>query len=255
LGSIKSFRFLSVFLGLGLLILVLTGCGGTAPMTRSEFVEFTPEQQQEIQAGEAKEYMIQEGDILKVAFSYQPELNQNGVVVLTDGSINLIGIDRVEVAGMTMTEADRVITDAYSQEYRDPTLSLIIQETQGRKVYVMGEVKTPGLHPVPMGGLDMMSAIARAGGFNENAAREGVILIRVTQEGYSLQEINMRDLHSIEASQYATLRLEPLDVIYVPRSRVGDFYYFSRTVLAGIVSVTRIATDLKYLSGGGIGRF
>jgi len=255
LGPIKPFRFLSVFLGLSLLALVLTGCGGTAPMTRTEFVEFTPEQQQEIQAGDAREYMIQEGDILKVAFSYQPELNQDGVVVLTDGSINLVGVDRIEVAGLTMTEADRVITTAYSLEYRDPTLSLIIQETQSRKVYVMGEVKAPGLHPVPTGGLDMMGAIATAGGFNENAAREGVILVRVTPVGYSMQEINMKDLHSIEASQYATLRLEPLDVIYVPRSRVGDFYYFSRTILSGLVSVTRIATDLKYLSGGGSLRF
>ena len=100
-----------------------------------------------------------------------------------------------------------------------------------------------------------MGAVASAGGFSEGAARDGVILVRVTETGYSMQEVNMGDFSSMEMNQLATLRLEPLDVLYVPRSRVGDFHYFSRTILAGLVSMTRIATDLKYLSGGALGRY
>jgi hypothetical protein len=49
--------------------------------------------------------------------------------------------------------------------------------------------------------------------------------------------------------------VQPYDVIYVPRSRIGDFAYFSKTVLSGLVQITRIASDIKYLSGGGTIRF
>ncbi len=222
-------------------------------MTRTSFVEFTPEQELTIANTTSDEYRIQEGDILRIAFAYQKELNQDGVVVLTDGSVGLVGVDRLKVAGLTMTEADSLITAAYAKDYRDPDLSVMIQETQGLKVYVMGEVRTPGIHQIPRGGLSVLGAIAKAGGFSEDAAKDGVVLIHVTQDGYSMQEINLEDLSLESGGALAMVELKPLDVLYVPSSRIGDFHYFSRAVLSGLVSITRIASDLKYLSDGSIG--
>ena len=49
--------------------------------------------------------------------------------------------------------------------------------------------------------------------------------------------------------------LEPYDVVYVPRSRTGDFAYFSRTILQGLLNITRMAADIKYLSGVTYGRY
>lgn len=238
-----------------LAVLLMAGCGGAAPPTRTSFVEFSPDQRLEIESTKIKEYEIQEGDVLKIAFSYEKDLTQEGVIVLSDGSVNLLGVDRVEVAGMSVTDADEKLTLAYSKEYRDPDLSIMIQQTPGRKVYVLGEVRKPGFHRVPAGGLDVMGAVGIAGGFSDDAARAGVVLVRVTPEGYMVREINLDNFASVESAALATINLEPLDVIYVPRSRIGDFSYFSRSVLSGIVSITRIATDLKYLSNGGLVRF
>ena len=75
-------------LGLAMLA-VLGGCGGgPSTVVRTNFVEFTPEQQQEISKNSTNEYRIQEGDILKVAFSYEKSLTQENVVVLNDGAIS-----------------------------------------------------------------------------------------------------------------------------------------------------------------------
>lgn len=233
--------------------LVLGGCAGSGhEVTRTNFVEFTPEQKKEIE-GASSEYRIQEGDRLKIAFNYQKDLTQENVVVLNDGSISLVGVDRIEVAGLTLTDADAEITRAYAKDYLDPNLSVIVQETQGRRVYVMGEVRNPGMHQLPAGGIDMLGAITVAGGFSDNAARSGAVLARVTEEGYLVQEV---DLSNVAALGLAMVQVQPLDVIYVPRSRIGDFAYFSRTVLAGLVQITRIASDVKYLSSGtGVVRF
>ncbi len=248
-------RSVSAILILTALLAFVAGCGGgPATVTRSNFVEFTPEQQEEIASRSGQGYRIQEGDILKLAFSYLRELNQEGIVVLNDGSVNLVGVDRVELAGLTMTEADSVITQAYAQEYRDPSVSIIIQETVGRRVYVLGEVRNPGLHRVPSGGIDIIGAVTVAGGFSDDAAKSGTVLVRVTDEGYLVQEIDLDGLASVSYASLALVEVQPYDVIYVPRSRIGDFGYFSKTVLAGLMQITRIASDIKYISDGGFGR-
>ena len=249
-GSVIPFMILG-----SAMLIALGGCGGgPSTVVRSNFVEFTPEQKQEINTGSNNEYRIQEGDILRVAFSYQKDLNQDGVVVLNDGSISLMGADRLEVAGLTITEADSLVTQAYAQDYLEPNLSIIIQETQGRRVYVMGEVRNPGMHQLPGGGIDMLGAVTVAGGFTDDAAKAGSVLIRVTNEGYLVQEIDMSDFTSLASAGLATIQIQPYDVIYVPRSRIGDFAYFSKSVLTGLVQITRIAADLKYISGGSFGR-
>lgn len=173
---------------------LLAGCGGGRAIgTRTEFIPFTPEQQTVLQVDSAQHYRIQEGDLLRVRFAYERSLDQEGIIVLSDGSVNLIGIDRVRVAGLTLAEADSVLTESYSREYREPTLSVMIQDTKGRRVYVLGEVRYPGLYPVPLGGSDVISAIALANGFSENAAPEGTVVVRVTPNGYQFQEIDLSD--------------------------------------------------------------
>ncbi len=251
----KGSAFLFLIAGLATL-LVLGGCGGgPSTVVRSDFVEFTPEQKAEIDAKAGDEYRIQEGDIIKVAFAYQKELNQENVLVLNDGSVGLIGVDRLELAGLTMTEADSLVTQAYARDYRDPDLSIIMTESQGRQVYVLGEVIRPGLHAVPPGGLDIIGAITVAGGFSQHAAKSGTILVRVTDEGYLVQEIDLDGFASVSYAALGVVSLQAYDVVYVPRSRIGDFDYFSRTVLAGLVNITRLAVDVKYLGQGGFGRF
>ncbi|MFT7549479.1 MAG: protein involved in polysaccharide export with SLBB domain [Candidatus Azotimanducaceae bacterium] len=235
----------------------LSGCGGSSSgeMIRSNYVEFTPDQKQSIQDRAGREYRIQEGDILKVAFMYLKDLNQEGVVVLGDGAVNLLGVDRIKVAGFTMSEADSMLTQAYSREYRDPNLSVLMQESRGRRVYVMGEVRNPGMHHVPTGGVGMLGAISVAGGFSDDAAAEGSMLVRISGEGYLVQEVDLSEFGQMENAALALVDIQAYDVIYVPRSRIGDFGYFARNVLSGLVQITRIATDLTYVSGGNIGRF
>lgn len=252
-------NFRNRIIGVALILLLglaAGGCGGGAhPVVRSDFVEFSPEQRQSIDAQSHREYRIQANDILKVAFLNLADLTQTGVLVLPDGAINLVGVDRLEVAGLTLAEADSLITAAYAREYKDPQLSVIVAETRGHQVYVLGEVRNPGLVTLPPGGLGVVGAVTLAGGFTADAAEEGAVLVRVTPEGYLAQEIDLSGFQTTAFSDLATVNLAPYDIIYVPRSRIGDFAYFTKSVLAGLVSITRIAADINYLSNGTIGRY
>jgi protein involved in polysaccharide export with SLBB domain len=234
----------------------LAGCGGTHTYPpRSDLVPFTTEQRTTLDTQAGRAYRIQEGDVLKVYFAYERDLNQDGVVVLSDGAASLLGVDRITLAGLTIAEADSALTLAYSHEYREPALSVMIQETQGRRVYVLGEVRNPGYYQVPVGGIEIMNAITMASGFTDDAARDGTLVVRVTNEGYQFQEV---DLDGFGSAQFAPLSAMPLrayDIVYVPRSRTGDFGYFTRTVLVGLGYITRMAYDIYNITHGLTGRY
>lgn len=231
-------------------LLAIGGCAGHSAL-RSNFVEFAPDQKQQITERTTRPYRIQQADELTIVFSYLKELNQEKVLVLPDGSVTLIGLDRVVLEGRTVAEADSLLTAAYGRNYRDPDLSVGIKTYKAREVYVLGEVTRPGLYPVPERSTGVMGAIATAGGFTEDAAVEGTILARVTAEGYLVQELDLSRFEAAEGAAFATLTLEPYDVLYVPRSRIGDFAYFSRTILAGLVNIAQIAAQGRFVTGGG----
>ncbi|MBU8869979.1 MAG: polysaccharide export protein [Gemmatimonadales bacterium] len=233
-----------------LALLALAGCGGSEFVSRNNFVKFSPEQKEQLRLQNDQSYRIQEGDILKVAFFYLNELTQDNVIVLPDGSVSLEGIDRAELAGLTVLEADALLTAAYSYEYRNPNLSVIVRETRGKRIYVTGEVGNPGLYEVPPKGLGLMNAITLANGFTDDAARDGVVLIRVTPEGYLCQEVNLSEFYTVKAGDLGPLELEGFDIIYVPRSRSGDFAYFSRAILSGAANIMGIVADFRYIKTG-----
>lgn len=223
----------------------LAGCGGGKALgLRTEFVPFTQEQRTELESNRSRAYRIQEGDVLKIQFAYEKPLDQEGVIVLPDGAVTLVGIDTVRLAGLTIVEADSVLTAAYSKEYREPALSVMVQNTLGRRVYVMGEVTDPGIYTVPAGGMDVMSAIVVASGFTDDAAPDGTVIVRVTPTGYQFQEVDLGSFAKGKFAAAAIVPLQPYDIVYVPRSRSGDFAYFTRSVLSGLGGITRMAYDV-----------
>ncbi len=233
-----------------------SGCGGTRSFVpRTEVIPFSPEQEAALRSESAVQYRIQEGDLLKVRFAYERALDQDGVIVLSDGSVSLVGVDHVKVAGLTLAEVDSALTAAYSREYREPELSVMIQDTKGRRVYVLGEVRNPGLYAVPLGGSDLISAITMANGFTENAALDGTVVVRVTKAGYQFQEVNLASLGKPEFGLASTIPLRPYDIVYVPRSRIGNFAYFARSVLSGLGTMTRMAYDLYNIANDVEGRY
>ncbi len=241
----------TVLLALTTLLIVLSGCAGNpAVELRTHFVGFDEQQKRDYDNAKPKEYRVQQGDVLSVVSSYDKDLNRDGVIVLSDGAISLPEIDRVVVNGYTISEVDSMITSEYGKTYRNPSLSVIIEESVGRQVYVMGEVKSPGLHPVPYGGISILNAISIAGGFTDDAQKTHAVLVRLNDQGYLCQEIDLSQFHTIQGIAYSGISLDSYDVIYIPRSKIGDFNYFADTVLSGVLDITRIVTDIRFINQG-----
>ena len=169
-------------------------------------------------------YVLQVGDELSIKFYTNPELNEE-VKVRPDGMVSLQLIDDVQAAGRTPAQLDAELTRRYTGELADPQISVLVKKAAGQRVYVAGEVKKQGVMPLA-GGLTLYQALQRAGGFAETAHRKQVVLIRKGPDGVPVGKIV--DVRPVEDAYDPTLDLplRPLDIVYVPRSKIADVDLF-----------------------------
>jgi len=165
-------------------------------------------------------YRIQVADRLSIKFQRNPELDQE-LVVRPDGRISLPFLDEVQCAGMTPDELKAELERRYRGELAVPDITVLVSGFGGNRVFVDGEVKTPGMLQLAAG-MTMMDAVASSGGFLATGLREQVILIRRDESGKPVG-------HSVDLKEVALGRdaagnvlLQPFDVVYVPRSKIAN---------------------------------
>lgn len=164
-------------------------------------------------------YIIQPGDQLSVKFFFNPELNEEDLVVRPDGHISLQLVHEVKAADLTPIQLKSILEEKYVGQLKNPEIAVIVRSVrEPYRIYVDGEVKTPGEYEM-VGSLSVLQAIARAGGMKEDTAKKGdVKVIREDQDGQRFV-INVdldRALNGGDLSQ--DIRLLPSDMVYVPRS-------------------------------------
>ncbi len=113
---------------------------------------------------------------MDIKFFFNPELNET-VIVRPDGNISLLLIDDVRSAGLTPSELDVLLTQAYARELRKPMITVIVKTFTGQRVYVGGEIGKPGLVELAPG-MTALQAVFNAGGFLDTAKPEAVLVIR-----------------------------------------------------------------------------
>jgi polysaccharide export outer membrane protein len=165
-------------------------------------------------------YRIQVADRLSIKFQRNPELDQE-LIVRPDGRISLPFLDEVQCAGMTPEELKGELERRYKGELAVPDITVLVSGFGGNRVFVDGEVKTPGMLQLAAG-MTMLDAIASSGGFTTSGLREQVILIRKDENGKPTG-------HSVDLKKVALGReaegnvlLQPFDIVYVPRSKIAN---------------------------------
>jgi polysaccharide export outer membrane protein len=151
-----------LFIGfLALTSLSISACSTSLP--------YTP------QASQNAPYILGSGDTVRIEVPLQTEIS--GKYTLNDeGDIDLPLIGRVNLNGMTVTQADQLISEMYANGYLvNPDIN--IQMDGYRPFFIMGEVENPGQYDYK-DGLTVLNAVAIAGGFTYRANQEEFELVR-----------------------------------------------------------------------------
>jgi polysaccharide export outer membrane protein len=146
--------------------------------------------------GAASSYQIGPGDILNIVIWGHPELSLtpatsnvptgsssqidlgNGYDVSADGYIQFPYLGPVRVQGMTTYQIRSLIMRRIAAYVSDPQVTVRVQAYRHDRIYVDGEVRTPGLQTADDIPPTLPEVINRAGGFTENADRSDILLTR-----------------------------------------------------------------------------
>lgn len=158
-------------------------------------------------------YIIGAGDVLHLFVWKEPELTRD-VTVRLDGKITVPLLGDVEAAGRTPVELGADIGKNLGRFMTTPSVTVGIAQARSARFYVLGEVAKPGDYPFP-GGINVLQALALAGGCKEYAKTDRILIIR--QEGGTqiVMPVNYKRLASgRDLTQNILLR--PGDTIVVP---------------------------------------
>jgi len=203
------------------------------------------------------DYVIGSQDVLAIQVFDQADLGGR-YTVETDGTFSFPLIGRITAGGMTLRKFETVLKQKLADGYfRNPQVTVAIEQYRSQRVFVMGEVRNPG--PVPLtGGMTLIEALARAGSTLPSSSGE-VAIVRAPgakgpvlpdpEKGADILRASIRDLEG--GSMKQNIELHDGDTIFVPRAESA--YVFGQVKSPGAYSIQKDTTVLQALSlAGGV---
>lgn len=121
-------------------------------------------------------YTLQPGDQLEVSVWKEKDLKR-AVLVGPGGGISFPLVGHLQAAGKTIVELQKELTTKLQDFVPDPAVTVALKQVSGNVVYVIGQVNKPGGF-VMGGALDVMQALARAGGMTAFASKNDIRILR-----------------------------------------------------------------------------
>jgi polysaccharide biosynthesis/export protein len=170
-------------------------------------------------------YHIQVGDVLDVRLLLNPELNEE-VTVRPDGHISTTAVPDMLAYGRTPADLADSLRGVYAHDLQNPRVSVEVKSFAPTRVYVGGEVATPGEFITVGPTLTLSQAIARAGGTKLSSDDTSVFVIR--RGPNDKPEFLSTRWKAVRQGREpnADIRLAPYDVVYVPKMGIAEVYQF-----------------------------
>ncbi len=119
-------------------------------------------------------YAIGVGDVIEISVWKMPELSVS-VPVRPDGRVSVPLLGDIQAAGMTPLALKEQLALEFKKYVTAPEVSVVIKEINSRKVFVTGEVKTPGAFDLQPRA-KLMQILAMAGGLTPYAKGKVIVL-------------------------------------------------------------------------------
>lgn len=144
----------------------------------------------------------------------QGAAGQMGYLVNSQGQIYFPLVGYVKAQGKTVDAIRRDITHRLQTYIRNPQVNVRVADYRGQKVYVIGEVKQPGLVPLNDQVLSVADALALTGGIDQNYADpRHIYIIRGKPSHPVIYWLNAKTPDKLLLAEHFSL--QPKDILYV----------------------------------------
>jgi polysaccharide export outer membrane protein len=129
-------------------------------------------------------YILSPNDQVGVEVFGEEDLRTSGRLN-AEGNLSVPLIGSVHLAGLTLTQASAKLTDLFGRDYLvNPRVNVMLIGYAKRRFTMLGQVSRPGSYEMPEGspeGIDLLEAVAVAGGYTRIAAPERISVRRGNQ--------------------------------------------------------------------------
>jgi polysaccharide export outer membrane protein len=176
-------------------------------------------------------YVLGAEDLITVRVFAADDIPDKPAQIDNNGSVTLPMIGLVHAAGLTVEQFQANLVTAYKKYFKDPQVTVQVNEFHSQPVSVAGNVNTPGVVQL-RGNRNLMEVISMAGGLRPEAGDQALIT-RNLSEGtipvagaftdptgkYSVAHIDIRAVMSGKDPE-GNIVMKPHDVVTIPRARM-----------------------------------
>ena len=163
-------------------------------------------------------YVLSANDYVGVEVFGEDDLRTNGRLN-PEGNLSVPLLGSVHLAGLTLTQAASRLTELYGRDYLvNPKVNIMLLGYAKRRFSILGQVARPGSYDMPESspaGIDLLEAIALAGGYTRIAAPERITVRRQSSNGDQIFKVNAKKFNKSGGGGF---RVEPGDTITVGES-------------------------------------
>jgi polysaccharide export outer membrane protein len=188
------------------------------------------------------EYKVAPQDVLRVTVWNQPELtNPSGTTtelsgrnVNADGAFFFPYVGTVQAAGRSVNEIRDTIANGLKKIIKTPQVDVSVLQYRGQRIYVSGEVRTPGAVAVTDVPPDIADIVARAGGPTNEADLTAVTVLRGKQSA----RVDLQALY-YAGDPRSNLRLRHGDIVNIPERRAARVFVTGEVIKPSALPLPR----------------
>jgi polysaccharide export outer membrane protein len=195
-------------------------------------------------AATISEIILGPGDVLSIKV-WQNKDFSGSYKIDQDGNIFMPLVGEIKAEGISAHKLREEIITELTEYVVDPQVQLAVTSYRSRKVYVLGEVRKPGIYQMDDTLTTIVAALAAAGGFTDDASANNVVHLKEGLDKGDAQVLRMGSYLNNDHKHDGHLQNSSLsggDVIYVPSSfmaSVDNFFEHVQTIVRPVVGIER----------------
>lgn len=192
----------------------------------------------------SSEYILGAEDRVEITVFRHDELRMEATIGPT-GKISYYLIGDVQASGLTPFGLRDKIREELREFLRQPEVVVRVTEPRSRKVFVLGQVKNPGVYPI-RSELTLLEAISAAGGVTSDAYLSGAYVVR----GGKILLVNFFKLIE-KGNTEENIPLLVGDVIYIPNRKDQKIFVLGEVNKQSAIPTTDTMTLLEAIAEAG----
>ncbi|MEM6821345.1 MAG: polysaccharide biosynthesis/export family protein [Verrucomicrobiota bacterium] len=210
-------------------VALFASCAGTGPIfdphdpSTYEAAEFTQVKKErkpspELLAPNERPYLLGVGDQIKLEISGHPE-SIASTFIMPDGMVYYDLAEGVLAEGKTIKQLQNELEAQLRKYYRSPIVSITLSEIKSKRIWVLGNVSTPGLYPLTQE-MSLIDAISTGGGILTSRATGTTIQMADLSHSFIMRDGKMLPVDFealvLHGDMSQNIMLQSDDYIYLP---------------------------------------